>query len=241
MRLFVGTSGYSYKEWKGSFYPDKMRANEMLAFYAREFDTVEINNTFYRLPDEDVLAAWAAEVPESFLFAVKAPRRISHIKRLRGVQEDVQEFVRRATRLGPKLGPLLVQLPPFMKVDVALLSEFVMSLPAQTSCAFEFRHESWFVDPVYDALKARDCALCVAESDDLRVPLVPTASWGYLRLRSLDYDDARLAQWVSDVAAQPWRRAYVYFKHEDEGLGPKFGRRFKELARSSSALEPDPQ
>jgi len=230
--LRVGTSGYSYKEWKGTFYPQKLPASEMLRFYASQFDSVEINNTFYRMPDEKMLEAWRGEVPEGFTFSLKAPRRISHIKRLKECEQDVTEFVRRSRALGMKCGPLLIQLPPFMKADVALLDAFLGAAPAGPQYAFEFRHESWLNDAVYECLRSHAAALCVAETDDLHVPLVPTSSVGYLRLRELDYDDARLAEWAKRIAAQPWQRAYLYFKHEDEALGPKFARRFCELWKS---------
>lgn len=230
--LHVGTSGYSYKEWKGSFYPEKLPAGEMLRFYATQFVSVEINNTFYRMPDEKMLEAWRDQVPDGFTFALKAPRRISHIKRLKDCEQDVAEFARRAGILGAKLGPLLVQLPPFMKLDVALLEGFLGSVPAGARYAFEFRHASWLTDPVYDCLRAHRSMLCVAETDDLHVPLVATCDVGYLRLRELDYDDARLLGWAKQIAAQPWQRAHVYFKHEDQALGPKFARRFCELWRS---------
>jgi len=229
MEMRVGTSGYSYKEWKGSFYPEKLPASEMLRYYVTQFDTVEINNTFYRMPDEGMLSGWRDDTPAQFTFALKAPRRISHIKRLRDCEPDVVEFVRRAGALGDKCGPLLVQLPPFMKLDVALLDAFLASVPAGPRYAFEFRHESWLTDTVYECLRKHATMLCIAETDDLQVPLVPTADVGYVRLRELDYDDARLGQWAQRIASQPWSRAYVYFKHEDEALGPKFARRFLEL------------
>ncbi|MCA1617500.1 MAG: DUF72 domain-containing protein [Acidobacteria bacterium] len=235
VELHVGTSGYSYKEWKGSFYPPKLPANEMLHFYAQQFDSVEINNTFYRMPDEKMLATWNEQVPDGFTFSLKAPRRISHIKRLRDCEPDVAEFVRRAATLANKLGPLLVQLPPFTKVDVGLLHNFLAQVPAGPTFAFEFRHASWLVDEVYECLRAHGAMLCVAETDDLHVPLIATTDTGYLRLRELDYDDQRLTTWAQRVAAQPWTRAYVYFKHEDEALGPKFARRFVELWKSVGA------
>lgn len=229
MQVRVGTSGYSYKEWKGPFYPEDLGAARFLSFYAQRLPAVEINNTFYRMPDEKMLASWHEDTPSDFTFSMKSPRRISHIKRLRDCEQDVAEFVRRAGTLGDKCGPLLFQLPPFMKVDVALLDEFLDRAPAGPRYAFEFRHESWLNDTVYECLRKHDTALCVAETDDLHVPLVATASVGYLRLRELDYDDERLRAWARRIAAQPWTRAYVYFKHEDEALGPKFARRFTEL------------
>lgn len=235
MEIRVGTSGYSYKEWKGAFYPEKLPGSEMLRFYVTQFDTVEINNTFYRMPDEKMLASWRDDTPPGFTFSMKAPRRISHIKRLRDCEQDVVEFVRRAGTLGDKCGPLLFQLPPFMKADVALLDEFLACAPAGPRYAFEFRHDSWLNDTVYESLRKHDTMLCVAETDDLHVPLVATASVGYLRLRELHYDDERLRGWAQRIASQPWTRAYVYFKHEDEALGPKFARRFTELCEEVRA------
>lgn len=240
MDMFVGTSGYSYKEWRGRFYPEKMKPDAMLRFYAERFDTVEVNNSFYRMPDPEMLANWALNVPGRFEFAVKAPRRITHIKRLRDADEDVAEFVRRASVLGQRLGPLLFQLPPFAKLDLPLLDDFLARVPPGLRLAFEFRHASWFVDEVYAALRRRDAMLCVAQADELEVPLVATSTCGYLRLRSLDYDDASLRGWAERIAAEPWQRAYVYFKHEDEALGPKFAQRFRALWADMMAI-PDQQ
>ncbi|MDQ6621008.1 MAG: DUF72 domain-containing protein [Pseudomonadota bacterium] len=229
MNISVGTSGYSYKEWKGTFYPPKTPAAAMLPYYATQFDSVEINNTFYRMPDEAMLSAWSAQVPDNFTFSLKSPRRISHVKRLQDTQPDVAEFVRRVQLLGAKLGPLLFQLPPFMHADLGLLREFLAELPKGPRFAFEFRHESWFRDEIYDALRQHEAMLCIAETDDLQAPLVATSTSGYLRLRELDYDDDRLRGWAERIAAQPWTNAFVYFKHEDEALGPRFARRFIEL------------
>jgi uncharacterized protein YecE (DUF72 family) len=229
MQLLVGTSGYSYKEWKGPFYPSKLPASEMLRFYAQRFRTVEINNTFYRMPDETMLSRWSEQVPNDFAFALKAPRRISHEKRLREAESDITEFVRRAAVLGSKLGPLLFQLPPFMKKDLPRFEEFLGLLPASPRAAFEFRHPSWQDDSVYEALRARRAMFCVADMDEGETPLVSTADSGYLRLRREQYDDVELRAWTERIAAQPWSSAYVYFKHEDAGLGAKFAQRFNEL------------
>jgi len=233
MQMFVGTSGYSYKEWKGSFYPEKISAGEMLRFYAGRFRTVEINNTFYRMPDEAVLARWAEEVPGEFAFSLKAPQRISHQKRLREAEPDVAEFLRRASALGSKLGPVLFQLPPFLRKDVPRLQDFLALVPADGRVAFEFRHESWLDDAVYDALRTHGTMLCIADKDQGETPLVATSSSGYVRLRRTQYDDAELQAWVEQIAAQPWSRVYVYFKHEDAGLGAKFGLRFDQLWKAA--------
>jgi uncharacterized protein YecE (DUF72 family) len=229
MQVLAGTSGYSYKEWKGTFYPEKLPAGEMLHFYAQRFRTVEINNTFYRMPDETVLSRWSAEVPDDFAFSVKAPRRISHDKRLREAEPDVAEFLRRASVLGPKLGPVLFQLPPFLRKDLPRLEGFLGSLPPTLRTAFEFRHASWRDDSVYQALHARSAILCIADTDEGETPLVATSDSGYLRLRRENYDDAELRAWGEQIAAQPWGRAYIYFKHEDAGLGAKFAQRFNQL------------
>ena len=232
MKLAVGTSGYSYKEWVGSFYPPKTPANQMLRFYGQQFRTVEINNTFYRMPQESMLARWAGEVPEGFRFVLKAPKRISHDRRLREVQEETRHLLQVASVLGPRLGPFLFQLPPFSKKDVPALRDFLPQLGASRA-AFEFRHASWMDDEVFGTLKAHGAALCLADTEDGEPPLVATAPWGYLRLRRPDYDDSRLALWVERVRAQAWDDTFVFFKHEDEGTGPKLAHRFLELAAAA--------
>ena len=229
MEVLAGTSGYSYKEWKGPFYPEKLPASDMLRFYAEHFRTVEINNTFYRMPDETVLSRWSQEVPDDFAFSVKAPRRISHDKRLREAESDVAEFARRASVLGPKLGPVLFQLPPFMRKDLPRLEEFLDCLPPTLRAAIEFRHPSWRDDAVYEALHGRSAMFCIADTDEGETPLVSTTDSGYLRLRRAHYDDTELRAWIETVGAQSWTRAYVYFKHEDAGLGAKFAQRFNQL------------
>jgi len=228
MRVLVGTSGYSYKEWKGPFYPDKLAAKDFLRFYAERIATVEINNTFYKMPTGKLVEGWAGEVPESFTFAVKAPQRITHIARLAGTAVETTEiFVRTVSKLGGRLGPLLFQLPPFQKKDLAKLTAFLEGAKAALAgqrVAFEFRHESWFDDEVWGVLRAHDAALCVAEGEALASPLVATASWGYVRLRKDEYPDALLTEWASKIAAQPWKEAFVYVKH-DEGDAPSVARR----------------
>ena len=231
MLAMVGTSGYSYKEWKGRFYPEKLPANEMLAFYAARFGTVEVNNTFYRMPEESMLAEWSTRVPDDFVFSFKVPRRITHIKRLHDAGADLAEFLRRTAVLGTKVGPLLVQLPPFAKVDLDALRAFLAELPAEGRFAFEFRHDSWLCEPVYEALHAHGAMLCVADTEERSVPLIATSGSGYLRLRSLAYQDADLRAWAERIAANAWDRVYVYFKHEDQALGPQFAQRFIEAWR----------
>jgi uncharacterized protein YecE (DUF72 family) len=231
MQVLVGTSGYSYKEWKGSFYPEGLKAADMLRYYAERLATVEINNTFYRMPTDAMLQHWAEQVPEGFTFVLKGAQRITHMKRLKDVTDPVDYFFRTAATLGQKLGPVFFQLPPNLKKDVDRLREFLALLPAGRPVAFEFRHESWFDEEVYAALRERGAALCAADTDDSGedgAPIVPTASWGYLRLRRADYDDLALRGWIDRVHAQPWERAFVFFKHEDAGKGPAMAARFVE-------------
>jgi uncharacterized protein YecE (DUF72 family) len=235
MQMLAGTSGYSYKEWLGQFYPEKLPAKEMLRHYAGHFPTVEINNTFYRMPKEEMLAGWKKEVPASFSFTLKAPQRITHQKRLKESGEEVAEFLRRAAVLGSQLGVVLYQLPPFMRKDLPRLRDFLALLPSDRRAAFEFRHESWQDDEIYTALRERDAALCVADTDEGDTPFVCTSGTGYLRLRRTHYDEKDLLAWVERVQAQPLERVYIYFKHEDEALGTKFAQRFAELWSAQKA------
>ncbi len=225
MKVRVGTSGFAYKQWKGSFYPDKLKDAEMLAFYASRFSTVEINNTFYRMPAKPALTKWAEETPPAFSFVLKAPKRITHEKRLGDVADSLAYLFETASVMGPKLGPVLFQLPPFLKKDLSRLQAFLARLPAGQRAALEFRHESWFADDVYQALRAAGAALCLADTDEGSTPSEVTADWGYLRLRRTEYDDSALAQWADKVLSLPWREAYVFFKHEDEGKGPALAAR----------------
>ena len=232
MRVLIGTSGYSYKEWKGTFYPDDLPAAKMLSFYAQHFRTVEINNTFYRMPEAKTLEKWESEVPDGFVFILKAPQRITHQKKLADVADDIRQFYEAAAALKSKLGPVLFQLPPFARKDAGKLRDFVRRLPPDSRAAFEFRHASWFDEEIFSILRDRDAALCAADTDDVADPdsvLVPTSSWGYLRLRRTEYNDADLTAWARRVGNQSWTDAYVFFKHEDEGKGPAFARRFGEL------------
>ena len=223
MRVRVGTSGYAYPEWKGTFYPEDLPASRFLAHYAERFDTVEINNTYYRLPNAKTVEGWAKGVPPGFSYSLKASQKITHFKRLKDTASEVEYLFRIAAGLGEHLGPILFGLPPNLKKDLPRLTDFLAALPAGRS-AFEFRHESWFSDDVYEALKKHGAALCVAEAEDLAVPLVATASWGYLRLRREDYADADMSVWADKIAAQPWDEAFVYLKHEDAGKGPALAR-----------------
>ncbi len=231
MNLYVGTSGYSYKEWKGPFYPEDLPDKRMLHFYGERFRSVEINNTFYRMPKPAMLEAWANEVPADFKFVLKAPQQITHIKRLKDVEDAVSYFLRVAEVLNERLGPLLFQLPPYLKKDALRLREFLALLPPHRRVAVEFRHESWFDDEILALLREHQVALCIAEAEEgVEVPFVSTANWGYLRLRRPDYGDPELKAWVDKIRQQDWKDAFVFFKHEDEGKGPLMGKRFLELA-----------
>jgi uncharacterized protein YecE (DUF72 family) len=234
VRLLAGTSGFAYKEWKGPFYPADLRDDAMLGYYAGRLPTVEINNTFYRMPRESVVAAWADQTPDGFRFVLKASRKITHFGRLKNVASELEYFLRVSSALGPKRGPSLFQLPPNMKKDAARLSEFVALLPRAWPAAFEFRHASWFDDETYEILRARNAALCLADTgaEEDATPLVATADWGYVRLRAETYGDADLARWVATLRGQPWGDAYVFFKHEDAGAGAKLALRLMELGLS---------
>jgi uncharacterized protein YecE (DUF72 family) len=233
MELHVGTSGYSYKEWKGSFYPEDLSNKDMLSYYGERLGAVEINNTFYRLPKEEVLQSWAEQVPDDFRFSIKASRRITHFTRLKaGSREPTEYLLSTLGVLGDRLGVVLFQLPPNFKKDLERLADFLEMLPEGTSAAWEFRHESWFDDDTYDLLRSRGMALVCADTEESEdeQPIVNTASWGYLRLRRPTYDNHDLERWGETVAAQGWDRAFVFFKHEDEGAGPDMAARFAKVA-----------
>jgi uncharacterized protein YecE (DUF72 family) len=231
MNLYVGTSGYSYKEWKGSFYPEKLPAKDMLAYYAARLQTVEINNTFYRLPQKTVLENWKQQVSPGFKFSVKAPQRITHFKRLKDAGESTTYFLETVASLGDRLGPILFQLPPNMKKDLERLETFLTGLPAGTRSAFEFRHPTWFDDDVLELLSKGNYALCISDTDELPVSHIDkTADWGYLRLRRINYSEESLREWVKRMSEQNWQDTFVFFKHEDEGSGPKLAAQFMKLA-----------
>jgi uncharacterized protein YecE (DUF72 family) len=222
MRVLVGTSGYSYKEWKGPFYPKDLAAARFLQFYGEHFETVEINNTFYRMPTDKLIEGWASEVPETFTFAIKAPQRITHIARLakaKSADETVATLLRIVGTLGARLGPILFQLPPFMKKDVPLLGDFLDAVPRGPRYAFEFRHASWFDDETWSVLGKHGASLCVAEGEKLESTLVATADWGYVRLRRDAYPDDVIDGWAQKISGQRWKEAFVYLKH-DEGDAP---------------------
>ncbi len=229
MRLYIGTSGYAYPPWKGRFYPQALPNKKMLSFYSEKFSTVEINNTFYRLPEPEQWTKWPTEVGSDFRFAVKATQTITHHRRVVDVGEPLTELLRGYEKLGQKRGPLLFQLPPNFKKDLSRLTAFLRLLPRTTRAAFEFRHESWFDEEVYGALRKRQVALCIAEDDKLATPPLATAGWGYLRLRREDYRLADLRAWSKRIAQQDWDCAYIYFKHEDTAKGPRLAAQLQSL------------
>ena len=224
--IWVGTSGYNYPEWKGSFYPQKLPASKMLPYYAERLATVEINYTFYRTPNEKILAGWDRETPQNFKLTLKAPKRITHIARLKGCADLTQYFLKTATTLGPKLGAILFQLPPYLRKDLAALDEFLPLLPPGSCAAFEFRHASWMDAEVFARLKAHDLALCIADSEKFSTPLEITASYAYFRLRDEGYTPADLKRWAGVIrtSTAACREVFVYFKHEEAGKGPQFAR-----------------
>jgi len=233
MQVWAGTSGFSYAAWKGAFYPEDLPNKDMLSFYSSKLSAVEINNTFYRMPRESVLEKWAESVPDGFRFVLKASRRITHFKRLKDVEEETEYFVRTASALADRAGAILYQLPPNFKRDDDRLIDFIEQLPNPGRSAFEFRHETWFDDTVFEILGNRNAALCVAETDEGNdPPPVSTANWAYLRLPKTAYTEAELGTWVERVKAFGCEHAYVFFKHEDAGVGPALAGRFAELLAS---------
>jgi uncharacterized protein YecE (DUF72 family) len=228
MRVLAGTSGFGYDGWTGTFYPEDLPANGRLRYYGTKLPAVEINNTFYRMPKPELLAGWAAQVPEAFRFALKASQRITHIKRLKDASEEVRFLAGAARYLGGRLGPILFGLPPNLKKDLPRLDAFLALLPSDLKAAFEFRNPTWLDEEVFALLRSAGAALCVADDDKGTTPLVATAKWGYLRLRREDYTEADLDAWAARLAEPSWSEAYVFFKHEDEGTAPELARRFGE-------------
>jgi uncharacterized protein YecE (DUF72 family) len=231
MKIHIGTSGYNYPEWRGTFYPEGFSTTKMFAYYAERFRTVEINATFYRMPNAKTLASWAATAPAGFTYVLKAPQQITHFARLREIDEPVRYFADTAAALGDKLGPVLFQLPPNFKKAADRLAALLAAWPVERPVALEFRHESWFDDEVYALLRARNAALCVAETEEGSTPAVATADFGYLRLRAVEYTDDQLRGWLDTMArvGAGWHDAFVFFKHEDTGSGPALARRFLAL------------
>jgi len=236
MHYFIGTSGYNYPEWRGSFYPEKFPTSKMLAFYAERFNTVEVNYTFYRMPTPPLLEGWAAGTPEAFAFTLKAPRRITHDSKLQHVEDLTQTFCRTAATLGSKLGALLFQLPPTFKRDDAVLGAFLETIPEGTRAAFEFRHVSWHDEAVFDALRRRNLALCIADSEKMSTPVVRTADYSYFRLRDEGYQPPDIERWGATIrGGDGTGDAYVYFKHEEQGKGPEFAQLLMKSLGSGNA------
>jgi uncharacterized protein YecE (DUF72 family) len=234
MTLYVGTSGYSYKEWKGSFYPEKIPAKDMLRYYAERLSTVEINATFYRMPQPSMLENWKEQVPGTFRFSLKASQRITHFKRLKETDQETKYFLETAAVFGDQLGVILFQLPPNMKKDLSRLETFLTLLPRTTPAAFEFRHPTWFDDDVLDLLRSQNRPLVVSDTDDLPTTHIDkTADWGYLRLRRVNYSEENLVEWAARIRDQNWQETFVFFKHEDEGTGPKLAAQFLGVASSA--------
>jgi uncharacterized protein YecE (DUF72 family) len=230
-KIFAGASGYSFKEWCGPFYPEKTRPDQMLPYYSQRLPTVEINNTFYRMPKVSMLEAWVECTPADFRFAIKASRRITHISRLKAesAADSVQYLYNALAALGKKRGPVLFQLPPNLKKDLPRLEAFLPLLPEGHRAAFEFRNDTWFDDDVYAALKGAGAALVLSEREDNAAPpMVETAPWGYLRLRLEEYSDRDLEQWARRIEASGWREAYAYFMHEP--TAPAYARTLMQLA-----------
>ena len=232
MTLYVGTSGYSYKEWKGSFYPEKISANEMLAYYAARLPAVELNNTYYRLPERTTFETWRRQTPENFRFSVKAPRSITLYRRLKGVGAQTKQMLETVSALEDRLGTLLFRLPENMTKDLLCLESFLKLLPAETPAAFDFRHPTWFDDDVRELLRSHNRVMVVSDTDELPATHIDkTADWGYLRLRRVRYSKTELNAWAKRIKAQNWKKTFVFFKHEDEGTGPKLAAQFINLSK----------
>ena len=237
MKFWIGTSGFQYTEWKGNFYPEDLSTGKMLPFYAERFSTTEINYTFHRIPAAKTIENWNHLTPENFRFGLKAPQKITHFAKLRDCADTLDYFCRIVSGLGERLGPVLFQLPPNFKKDAGILSSFLRELPS-IRAAFEFRHESWFDDEVFELLKKQNVALCIADTEKLGTPKVATADYGYLRLRREDYTKIDIEHWMEFVRQQDsaWRDVFIYFKHEEAGIGPKLGKQMMELLAQDRQL-----
>jgi uncharacterized protein YecE (DUF72 family) len=237
MKIHIGTSGFGYKEWKGKFYPAKIDPKEMLRYYSERLGAVEINNTFYHMPTEGILTSWAEQVPDNFIFAFKAPQVITHLKQLMNVSEETDYLFRTLSILGTKLGPVLFQFPKSFHINQPALEAFLSLIPSNISCAFEFRSPSWIDAEIIAMLHKKGCSLCIEDTDENPAEkIIKTATWGYLRLRRSDYTDADLSQRLERISSQQWKKAFVFFKHEDEAKGPEMALRFRELASSGTHL-----
>jgi uncharacterized protein YecE (DUF72 family) len=240
MNLWIGTSGFQYTEWKGTFYPEDLSTAKMLPYYAKRLTTTEINYSFRRIPSAKTIEGWWKATPERFKFSLKAPQKITHFARLKNCGDTLRFFHQVICDLEKKLGCVLFQLPPQLKKDAALLSAFLEEIPVGMRGAFEFRHDSWFDDEIYALLQAKNLALCIADSEKLATPVVATADYGYLRLRREDYQEADVARWAGVVNEQmtSWSDAYVYFKHEESGIGPKLAQQMIGLMASGGGGTP---
>ena len=230
MTLYVGTSGYSYKEWKGSFYPETIAPKDMLAYYAARLHAVEVNNTFYRTPQPNMIESWKAQVPENFRFSIKVPQVITHFRRLKDSGPQTRLLLKIVSVLEERLGAVIFRMPEDMKRDLKRLETFLKELPQDTPAVFDFRHPTWFDDEVAELLRSHNRVLCVSDIEELPPNQIKTADWGYVRLRRVVYSDADLKKWLKWIKAQKWKDTYVFFKHEDEGTGPKLAERFMSLA-----------
>jgi uncharacterized protein YecE (DUF72 family) len=233
--LYVGTSGYSYKEWKGSFYPEKIPAKDMLSYYASRLHAVELNNTFYRLPQKSMIDSWKSQVPDNFRFSVKASQLITHFKQLKDAANETRLMFQRYAAFEDHLGAVLFRLPPDMKKDIRRLEMFLKNLPADTPAAFQLEDRTWFEEDVLALLRSQNRALCVVDTDEMPVSLInKTADWGYVRLRRVSYSESELKEWITRMRAQKWKETFVFFKHEDEGTGPKLAAQFLNLANNAA-------
>jgi uncharacterized protein YecE (DUF72 family) len=232
MTLYIGTSGYSYKEWKGSFYPEKIAAKDMLSYYASRLHAVELNNTFYRMPQPSMIDSWKAQVPADFRFSVKAPQVITHFRRLKDAAPQTRIMLKTVSALEERLGAVIFRLPENMKKDLKRLETFLKVLPAGTPAVFDFRHPTWFDDEVVALLRSQKRVLCTSDMEELPVAghIHATADWGYVRLRRVQYTKTELVKWIKLIKAQKWKHTYVFFKHEDEGTGPRLAAQFETLA-----------
>jgi len=240
MNIWVGTSGFQYPEWKGTFYPEKLPVAKMLPFYSERFRTTEVNYTFRRIPSSKTIQGWCDNTPDSFKFSLKAPQKVTHFAKLRDCGDTLNYFHQITSTLEEKLGPVLFQLPPAFKVDTSILTSFLQELPHGMSAAFEFRHPSWFEERVYDLLRAANVALCIADSEKLTTPIVSTANYGYLRLRREDYEQSDVTRWAETVERHraAWTNAFVYFKHEESGIGPKLAAQMLQILRPGTLKAP---
>ena len=230
MKLYVGTSGYSYKEWKGSFYPEQISANEMLSYYAERLPAVELNNTYYRLPQRSTVESWRAQVPKNFRFSVKAPQSITLYRRLKDVSWQTKNLLDTVSVLADQLGAILFRMPEDMKKDLGRLESFLKELPANAPAAFEFRHPTWLDDDVRELLRSHNRVLVVSDTDEMPTDHIDkTADWGYVRLRRVKYSKADLTAWSKRIQAQKWKQTFVFFKHDDEGTGPQLAAQFIKL------------